>query len=924
MTRYWQKQLKKIGSVFLAAMLLLGNALPASAGLFSGPSIPSASSVFSDMEKRYHLDTEAIQTQGEGMNVASNKQPVPQLTLFFSPSDPKIGEKVSAKAFPMYFSNKENQLYYTWYIKHAGCDLNNSPSKATQDLCDRDFDDKITIEDWKIEAMSLLVNNGFEYKDVNYGAVSDTDDDGYKARFGGDNKVGVPDHCYYNDATSGINYEFLNSDVKDASELSFDCPAGMTPMCMQSETQLDSCVIDPLNPSTCFEFSDSGICHSSGSPICNNTGVALCSVGAPRCVADPVNSTSCGDELLTCTGGESQDTACRHLFPEAPGLGTGDGSFGKSEEEFWRTNPEDPDTADNGNKDEANVTGLGQTNFTWNYETGDMVGVAVEGTSMVATKYDDSSAMIMWAFSKNDCPISLANGTGAITKKIRGYDVDIPTIQMDLNKCIERNLVDPTEGGQATNLEVSVSATPENPLNDESSDLAGDMLSAQASLSNASNNLSNILFDWDVEISSTPRFPGTNITKDLQKYELMGNNKGTALDTLRIKLDMQKNGSETFGGQPISSYLSGGVGYLKLTAKVSESFKSGAVRKGKSDVIIKFTSSGKKISAYKVIGLPGADATTTRVKLDESTKICEGNPNDPNNKDNLDRSTCRVITNEIIGLKVDPAGLSNFRWTINGETLECTPNTVSSDCGATEQNHINFFPVTGKVGDTYTVTVSATDLSSTAKSDQVVTLTRTFHVVEPTLSIKSLNTNAWAKLLGQYQDISGQSCQGGICPEYSESVFEGFSGESLAFTGEFMPNFLASRSTRQWTIDGAVVTESGGGIAFSALKLAPDVYNIGLSASVVQPTEIRRALSDIWGVSQLDSPEIHFSTAAQVELREPGFAQGTLQGSKKYLATIASYIPASVMFSFRIVLSIMLILFTAHVLFVLVPERPRA
>ena len=92
--------------MFLAVMLLLGNALPASAGLFSGPKIPTTSSILSDMEKRYHLDAESIQTQGEGMNGASNKQPVPQLTLFFSPSDPKVGEKVSAKAFPMYFSKK--------------------------------------------------------------------------------------------------------------------------------------------------------------------------------------------------------------------------------------------------------------------------------------------------------------------------------------------------------------------------------------------------------------------------------------------------------------------------------------------------------------------------------------------------------------------------------------------------------------------------------------------------------------------------------------------------------------------------------------------------------------------------------------------------------------------------------------------------
>ncbi len=926
MMRFGQRQLKKISSVFLSLMLLLGNALPASAGLFSGPKIPSPSSVFSDMEKRYHLDSESIQEQSENFNVSSNKVLAPEVKLFFSPSDPKAGEKISAKAFPIYFSNHESNLYYTWYIKHVECDLDNSPSESARSLCDRDSDKKITVEDWKIEAMSLIAQNGFDVADADYN--NDSDADGYKARLGGDNKTDTPDHCYLADTETGKNYELLASDVEDADQVTFDCPSGETPVCMEGEGQLDSCVIDPLNPSTCFDFSDTGVCHPSGSPICTNTGAAQCSVGAPRCVVDPVNSTSCGTELLTCTGGKAQETACKHLFPDAPGFVTGDGEFGAGEEEFWGTNPSDPDTADNGNKDEANVVGLGRANFTWNYQPGDQVGVALEGTSLTPTKYDDASYMIVWAFPEKDCPLSLAESTGSITKKIKGYDVDILTAKMDLNKCIERNLVDPTEGGQATNLEVSVSVTPENPINDESPDKSGDLVLAQASITNSSRNISDTVYEWEVEIGNNLQFRNDGgsfiagkITQDLQGLELLGNNKGIALDTLRLKLNLPKDG--TFGGRALGEYMTGGVGYLRFTAKATESFSSGIVRKGKSDVVIKFTSSGKKIGAYKVIGLPGADASTTRIKLDENGRICEGNPDDPENKDNLDRTSCRVITNEIIGLKVDPAGLSNFNWTINGATLNCSSKNVSADCGETALNHINFFPVTGEVGDTYTVTLTATDLTSATKSDQVVTLTRTFHVVQPELSIKSLNTSAWPKLLGQYQDITGKSCSQGICPEYSENVFEGFSGESLGFTGEFMPNFLASRSTRQWTVDGAYIAESGNGIAFSALKTAPDVYNIGLSALVVQPVEIRRALSDIWGVSQLDSPEIHFATSAQVELKEPGFAQGTLQGSKKYLAAIASYIPASVMFTFRIALSIMLILFTAHVLFVLLPDHSR-
>jgi hypothetical protein len=127
------------------------------------------------------------------------------------------------------------------------------------------------------------------------------------------------------------------------------------------------------------------------------------------------------------TGSGKSD--CEHLFPEAPGHDTGDGKFKEAEERFWRTNPEDPDTANNGNKDEANVAGLGQNTFSWNYQPGDKVGVAVEGVSILSTKYADASQAIMWALPKNDCSPS---GKGSMTKNIKGYTVTIPTAKKDI------------------------------------------------------------------------------------------------------------------------------------------------------------------------------------------------------------------------------------------------------------------------------------------------------------------------------------------------------------------------------------------------------------------------------------------------------------------------------------------------------------
>lgn len=937
--------------------LFVTSSLPVSAGLFSSPKMPDTSSFFSDAEKRYNIDTETIRDQGQTLNVADNKKPVPEVNLFFTPSDPKIGEKISARAFPMYFSNEQNTLYYTWYLKRTECALSNSPSLAVRELCDRNTDSKITVEDWKIEAMSIIAQNGFDKADVKTPVVDD-DNDGYKAQFGGNNRTDVPNHCYINDAATGKNYELLKD---DADKTVYDGCNG-TPVCMQGELivnpeDLDLTVtggtggsgdVDSGTGGTggtatasgqTFSFSNGSVCHIAGLPYCSTSGVPTCSVGAPRCVTDPTVATSCGTALTTCStsqAGSDSNPICRHLFPDAPGGTTGDGTFGAAEEAFWGTNPNDPDTSGAGNKDEANLTGLGKSTFTWNYAAGDQVGVVIEGTSMITTKYNDSSSMIMWAFSKKDCPISVGSGVGEMTKKIKGYNVTIPTVKLDLNKCLERNLVDPVQGGQATNLEVEVAASPDNPLNDESTDDAGDIVSAQATVANQSRTTGDMQYEWKVEMSDNIQFRDTgggimrDVTNDLQNMGLLGNAKGIALDTLRLRLDIPQN--QAIGNTTFASFLDGDVGYLRFKVTVSESFASGITRKGKSDVVVKFISSGKKISAFKVSPVPyAANPDIMHVAL-SGTQIC--------NDDSLDRSVCRVIKNEVIGLQVDATGLTDFKWTINGAPLNCTQATVSPDCGVDNPdstkippdpkapNNVNFFPVSGEVGDTYTVTVTANDLS-TSKSDKTVTLTRAFHVVEPVLSIASIDENtAWAKLLGQYKEVSGKVCPGGSCPEYSETVFEAFAGETLSFKGVFMPNFLAQTSTpndRQWTVDGATAVESGsvtgGAIAFAALKNPGEVYNVTLQALVVQSQGIRQALRDIWSISPLDSPEIRFSTSIQVELKEPGFAQGTLQGSKKYLAAIASYVPASVMFLLRIVLSVFLLLFTINILYALFPER---
>lgn len=103
--------------------------------------------------------------------------------------------------------------------------------------------------------------------------------------------------------------------------------------------------------------------------------------------------------------GNEYEIECRHVFPSGVPGTVGDGQFTLDEERFWRTDPANNDTAGTTRPDEANVVGLGIFEFKWNYQEGDLLGVAVEGVSTESTQHADSSYKTMWALPKNRCDI---------------------------------------------------------------------------------------------------------------------------------------------------------------------------------------------------------------------------------------------------------------------------------------------------------------------------------------------------------------------------------------------------------------------------------------------------------------------------------------------------------------------------------------
>lgn len=911
------KRFQKIFSGFLLFTLVIQGALgftsPAQA-LF-GVSIPTPSSIADQMEKRYNLDLGSLQDQAQSLNVAENKQLTPEVSIIFDPTDPRPGQRLTAKAFPLHFNGPQEQLYYTWYLRREACDLDNNPSDTERALCDEDGDGDITVEDWKITAMGELARNNFNNEAVDYN--TDTDNDGYQARFGGNNRTNVPNHCYFHDNESGEDYE-----IADAGDMDFGCADGKDPVCVVTDQVVESGQIPASTAGTndasnVFNASAGTACFISGSPICKGDGTVACSNGTPVCIDRDVQA-DCGTSLTTCsaTSAAEADPTCRHLFPDAPGEESGDGTFGRDEERFWRTNPADDSTAENGNKDEANIVGLGRIDFTWNYASGDQVGVVVEGTSLLTTKHSDSSYKIMWAFSKNDCPISEAREVGSYTKTIKNYQVVFPTANIDLNRCLERNLVDPTQGGQATNLTLQMVTSPENPVNDETEDRGGDILTAQTLVDNGQKGSAGQLFDWTVEISNNQQFNNTigrvaDITDDLIEAGLLRQSQGTGLDTLEINLNMAR--TLQLAGRPLTDYLSGEQGFLRITSRVSENFSSGIVRKGRTDAIVTFTSTRNKIIAYKAA--PILVGNKMRVQLPGNDGIiCQDA--------RLDRAICRVLQNEIIGLTIEDTGLTNFQWSINNSPLQCAADTVSPSCGSTNQNEVNFFPVSGGVGSSYTVSVTANDI----ESGKTVSLSRLFQVVDPTVAIISADPATISpKFLGQYRDIRGEEggCPDGFCSNYSKSVFEGQSGKTLKVKTLFIPSFLSKNSQLEWEVDGTIVTPTNPNeLSIDATNTDPgQVVNITARAVTTQEDDTRRALIDTWGISQLNSPENRFEQSVQVEIVDSAeLGDDGLAGVQKYLAAFGTYLPETFLYTLRMILSGGLVLFVAAAAFVFLPE----
>lgn len=624
-----------------------------------------------------------------------------------------------------------------------------------------------------------------------------------------------------------------------------------------------------------------------------------------------------GETDFACTTtlyeADEVDLKCEHQFAKVAGMEVGDGDFGADEEEFWGTDPNNPSTAGNGNNDEANVAGLGQDKLTWTFLPGDKVGVVVEGLSYMGTKHDDSSNAISFAlvnniFHKDGDVSAKGNPLCQIIKqekyveKIKGYDVEIPFAKVDISDCLKYNLVAPTDGYQADNMEMELDYYPKNPsvgakgVDGSGQSMGGDNLTVSSNTADPNLDTSQIYYKWSIYGFAGER---GDLELDINAWTNLSNDSDFRSKN-SIKL-LEGLGMDQFEMQlnDVGDYR-----FLRFFAESEEFFNTGTgttgtTRSGRSDIMVELNTSNS--------------SSGMNIKTGD-TNIC------------INSGDCEVFSNQLITVTLSAGDVSNYLWTLDGKNV----NTLSE--GETKQGNSVSFVLEGNPGDYHTLNVIANDTASPGSSGNTgekLNISRNFIVTKPMVGIGPnneinrgdvsvagcLNLNGEidsSAVLGTYQTIE-TGAAGTSVSDCRENVFNG-SG-SITLTPTYYPEWIVDnlKNVKYYvngTLQEGCTTAASCDIDLSAYPVGSTV-NISYEAEYWETDENRVELKN-WGVSEGASSGIKISDSIMAKVTEPANQTVTKKASK-IIAGLAYNIPEQMIFMFRMILTAAVIIFAAGV-----------
>jgi len=469
--------------------------------------------------------------------------------------------------------------------------------------------------------------------------------------------------------------------------------------------------------------------------------------------------------------GLDYNVTCKHKWENATGYTSGSGKFTTGEEEYWKTDPTDPDTDGDGFVDGADVIGLGQQNFTWTYQSGDRVGVVVEGTSMIPTDEKTAYYKIMWGYldvcdsTKNglldndQCDDSGDYGYGFLATKAPG------------------------EEGEGK-LQLSLSYTPSDPIADsttENSDNVStdgtisdaDKITVTSSLNSADLDADNLYYTWQIQ-------KGT--LGDDESWKELDTGDDFETDTVSSGLGLS---SFSFTPKTSSMKSSNDIVYFKVTVTASRS--SGVTSKrGRASTVIPVNKKGVKIKFYKVDIKDG--------KATRGDEVCSTG------------TYCYVVPNQMLAAKVASSSYtkstSDFAWTVNGENYP-TPSDVSDSFDGWD-DATTYFAIIENEGDTPAVTLTATPNNSLAP----VTVTRYLYVASPSASITSADSGtSWGKV----STVDDTETMHSTTTATSKTSFEAATDSEVSYSLNLVPSYLyddTANTSIDWKISGTSINDT--------------------------------------------------------------------------------------------------------------------
>lgn len=624
-----------------------------------------------------------------------------------------------------------------------------------------------------------------------------------------------------------------------------------------------------------------------------------------------------GEASADPDSGKDLVVSCQHQFPQISGSRhlnvaggsvaadcsdtlIGDGVLTDQEEACWKLDPTNPDTDGDGYKDEEDLAGLNQQQFTWNYQKGDRVGVIVEGTSMIPTNEENLNAYykIMWATPGicSESDVSKADGDECDGSGDYGFNF------METKAVNEYN---------EENLQLSLNSNPKEPQYDVLDQASSDEITVSAGITNDSIDDRFTYFKWDVyrcananssdcvtenvynesgydpERDSIYLTPECQVGKD-QKPEQCAINLGTPLEGLGLK-------QITFKPKKELMQLGLSKEYFKVVVrasrqKIDDNFKRYSI----SDLIIPVTQSDMGIKLYKV---EKSDDGT--YKLGE--EICNTG---------IYRKICPVFPYQLVGAKAisfinekypEKFNVSSYAWQLNGNPLPAPMICPFESCGS--GNEV-FFPVLGTTMDIGNLGVTA----QRRDSGENLVSQRMFSVNEPMARVSSNDTStAWP-----FIRFDGQE---------ADSVFETYPGNRVSFRADLVPDYLSNEEVSlAWYMSGQELTPE-------VLKSNPEIKiedniisfpvdgtigsSINLAARVEKkyPAEEKQLLRSAWGID--NSHDLVSDNSVDVKLiYKPVMTQQTQETAslKLFLASTVTNAPHFMLFTLRLAIGMTLIL----------------